>query len=791
MKVYLNNDWQFKFAYDLDFKEFKGDDNVEEVRIPHSVKELSFNYCSPKEYETLCGYRRIIKYDKAYDKKRIFLNFDGVAHHANVYLNEKQICTHLGGYTGFKVEITKYLKKKLDNYLVVEVDTRETLNIPPFGYTIDYLCYGGIYRDVYLTIENATFIEDVYSVPVKQGKEWLIKSFIKVNGSLDGSENIDIRLLDKDGNIIQKEYVSALLDKYDFFVKPEVTNWEINNPYLYKIEYGLNGQIYESVLAFKTTEFKADGFYLNGVKTKFFGLNRHQSYPYVGYAMSDSMQKEDVRILKEELGCNAVRTSHYPNCHSFFKACDEMGLLVITELPGWQHIGDEVWKENALVQLKEMILEFRKHPSIILWGVRINESQDDDKFYLKTNKLAHDLDPFRQTTGVRFLTGSSLLEDVYAHNDFSYDGGLNKPGLKTKKQAVVKKSSLGKGYFVSECNGHMYPTKDYDDPMHSLNHALRHAKVLNSMYEQEDIAGITTWCMFDYNTHEDFGSGDRICYHGVLDMFRNTKLAASVYSSQNDNKPVLEISSSMNIGDYPAGNIGDVWAFSNCDYIKLYKNDQFVKDFYPNEEYKYLKHPPILIDDFIGNLVKENENFDDKTCEKIKECLNAVAKYGLDNIPFKYKFKLLTLMLKDKRFNMAYATELFNKYVSGWGQGNSGYRFVSIKNNEVIKEVVKKPAQNLNYDIKVSSNTLKEDNTYDVASINIKVKDDNDNLATYFMEPIELSKSGPIEIIGPKIISLKGGQFGTYVKTCGKQGKATLTLKNPKLGTYTIKFDCE
>lgn len=791
MKVYLNNDWQFKFNYDADFDNFNSFKDVEEIRIPHTVKELSYNYCSPKEYETVAGYRRVIKYNEAYNKKRLFLHFDGVAHYAEVYLNGKLIASHKGGYTGFKVEITKNIKKRSDNYLVVKVDNRESLNIPPFGYTIDYLCYGGIYRDVYLSVENPAFIEDVYSAPVKYKDKWIIKSFIKVNGVLNGTENIDIYLKDKEGNIVQKEYVSALLDKYDFNVNSLVNEWKIDNPYLYKLEYVLNDQVYINDIAFRTIEFKADGFYLNDVKTKFVGLNRHQSYPYVGYAMPDSMQKEDVRILKEELGCNAVRTSHYPDSHAFFKACDESGLLVITELPGWQHIGDEKWKKNALNQLKEMILEFRKHPSIIVWGVRINESQDDDEFYLKTNKLAHELDPFRQTTGVRFLTGSSLLEDVYAHNDFSYDGNIDKPGLKSKKQAVVKSKSMNKGYFVSECNGHMYPTKDYDDPGHILNHALRHAKVLNSMYEQDDISGITTWCMFDYNTHKDFGSGDRICYHGVLDMFRNPKLAASVYSSQSDSLPVLEISSSMDIGDYPAGNIGSVLAFTNADSIKLYKNNQFVKEFYPSEEYKYLKHPPILIDDFIGQLIEMNEGFDLKTCNKIKECLLAVAKYGLDNIPFKYKFKLLTLMLKDKRFTMSYATELYNKYISGWGQDNSGYRFEAIKNGEVIKEVIKKPGETIKYDVKVSSNKLKEDKSYDVASINIRVVDENNNLATYFMDSIELSKTGPIEIIGTKIISLKGGQFGTYVKTTGKAGKATLTLKNPKLGNYTIRFECE
>ena len=133
-------------------------------------------------------------------------------------------------------------------------------------------------------------------------------------------------------------------------------------------------------------------FYLNGKKLRLRGLNRHQSYPYVGYAAPASMQIFDADILKKELGVNAVRTSHYPQSQDFIRRCDEIGLLVFTEFPGWQHIGDEEWKRQAVQNLKEMIVQYRNHPSIILWGVRINESQDDDVFYRETNRVAHELD---------------------------------------------------------------------------------------------------------------------------------------------------------------------------------------------------------------------------------------------------------------------------------------------------------------------------------------------------------------------------------------------------------------
>ena len=174
--------------------------------------------------------------------------------------------------------------------------------------------------------------------------------------------------------------------------------------------------------------------------------------------MPKSVQEFDAEILKSELGVNAVRTSHYPQSQHFISRCDELGLLVFTEIPGWQHIGDADWKQQAVKNTDEMVRQYMHHPSIMLWGVRINESQDCDELYRRTNAVAHTLDSGRQTSGVRYIEKSHLLEDVYAYNDFSHCG--DNAGLKPKKSVTTKKNN---GYVVSECNGHMFPTKPFDD----------------------------------------------------------------------------------------------------------------------------------------------------------------------------------------------------------------------------------------------------------------------------------------------------------------------------------------
>ena len=771
MTIPFNNDWLFTSDYDAGF------DNAETVRIPHTVREIPYNYIDCQDYQMLCGYKKSFFVPEDWQGKRILLRFDGAAHDATVYCNIKLAAHHACGYTAFTADLTEFLKFGQENTVTVRLDTRENLNIPPFGFVIDYLCYGGLYRDVELEVRNSTYIKNV---------------LIENTGLRDISVNIDTsgklkvgklvaEIFDADGKVA----ASAMGAKFKLTV-PDGKLWSPDNPYLYtlkaKIVDGdtvLDEKSYRFGL--RTAKFENDGFYLNGKKMKLRGLNRHQSFAYTGYAMPKSMQRLDADILKNELGVNAVRTSHYPQSQHFIDRCDELGLLVFTEIPGWQHIGNDAWKDQAVENTREMVMQYMHHPSIILWGVRINESQDDDVLYKRTNAVAHELDRSRRTSGVRYIEKSSLLEDVYAFNDFSHSG--NNAGLKAKNSVTSNKR---RPYLVSECNGHMFPTKAFDDERHRLSHALRHAKVLDAMYAADDICGIFPWCMFDYNTHKDFGSGDGVCYHGVMDMFRNPKLAAAVYASQSEENPCCVVSSSMDIGEQPAGDIGSVYVFTNADSVRLFKNGLLVKEFYPDSEsFPALPHPPVVIDDFIGDLLETQESFDAKTAEQLKECLCAVAKYGTSALPPKYLLKLGKLMLL-KGLKFSDGVELYGKYVSNWGGEATEWRFDAVKNGEVVKSVIKKPGQKAHIEVEVSSTELYEGDTYDVAAVRIYARDELGNSAVYYQEPVILSCSDGLEIIGPHVISLKGGCGGTYVKTTGTAGNAELMINDIKVG-FIIK----
>ena len=765
MDIAFNNDWLFTENFDAGF------DEAVSVRLPHTAKEIPYNYINCRDYQMVCGYRKIFTAPGDWQGKKLILRFDGAAHEATVFCNGERVGYHACGYTAFCVDITDLVRLGGENVIDVRLDTRESLNIPPFGFVIDYLCYGGLYREVTLEVKEPEYIKEV-----------LIEN--------TGLREIRVRIASECGSLVTDivdnsgAVISSAVGKAFELNVPEAELWSVDSPTLYtaRVRAMRGGECVDEKrlrFGFRTVKFKSDGFYLNGERLKIRGLNRHQSYAYVGYAMPRSVQELDAEILKNELGVNAVRTSHYPQSQHFISRCDELGLLVFTEIPGWQHIGDEDWKRQAVKNTDEMVRQYMHHPSIMLWGVRINESQDCDELYRRTNAVAHTLDSGRQTSGVRYIEKSRLLEDVYAYNDFSHCG--DNAGLKPKKSVTAKKHN---GYLVSECNGHMFPTKAFDDERHRLDHALRHAKVLDAMYADDDISGIFPWCMFDYNTHQDFGSGDGICYHGVMDMFRNPKLASAVYASQSEDKPCCVVSSSMDIGEHPAGDIGRVYVFTNADCVRLYKDGVFVREFAPSrEEYPALPHPPVIIDDFIGELLITQEGFDEKTAAAVKECLLAVAKFGPSSLPPKILAKFARLMLL-KGFKFSDGVELYGKYIGNWGGEATKWRFDAVKGGKLICSVTRSPGQRVHLEVSTSKTKLCEGDTYDAAAVRIRAVDEHGNLAPYWQEPVILKCSGPIMLIGPEIISLKGGSGGCYVKTCGSSGSAELCVNDIK-----IKFE--
>ena len=596
--INFNQDWLY---LPEEASPARPDSDFECVSLPHSNVILPYHNFDNAEYQFISTYRKRFKLPEPREGRRVYLDFDGAMIACTVWINGHELGDHEGGYTAFSFDLTDYLNDSGDNLLTVRLDSTERPDIPPYGGVVDYLTFGGIYRDVWLRYVEPVHIEnffvktyDVLTDSPRIEVDITVRNQSAQDMPCEVSFCFDCDQTSKIGGQEQIDVTVAAGSSLTVTLSKQLTEpvrlWSLDNRQFYSFDIAIdeiNGPVtydgyWDTTIAFRKAEFRDDGFYLNGEKLKLMGLNRHQTYPYIGAAAPKRLQEKDADIIKYELGCNIVRTSHYPQSPHFLNRCDVIGLLVFEEIPGWQHIGDEDWQGISLRDVEAMIKRDRNHPSIVLWGVRINESFDNTALYTRTNELAHQLDPTRQTGGVRFWQHSEFLEDVYTFNDFS--NGVEEP--------------LQTPHLVTEFNGHMFPTKSFDQEERLVEHALRHARIQDKQMGMANVTGAIGWCAFDYNTHMEFGSGDRICYHGVMDIFRLPKYAAYFYHSQIDSAQqiILQAATLFARGERSVGGIDPLVVFSNCDEIEVYLGKQIKGRYTPDrEQFPHLPHAPFVI----------------------------------------------------------------------------------------------------------------------------------------------------------------------------------------------------
>ena len=766
-----NEGWLFAPTFDPALVRPECQPELTPVRLPHTVKVLPYNYCNENEYQRLCGYRREFFAPKEWEGRTVLLTFGAIAHDATVFCNGRRLFHHGCGYTSFTVDLTCALRLGQKNVVAVRCDCREDLNIPPFGGQMDQLTYGGIYRAVCLDIKEPAYLRDVF-IEAKAAGDFRIYSST-VGETVGCTLQAEIR-----SPAGSRALYNGVLSLPITGTLNGVHPWSVEHPTLYTLTVRLirpgTGGLPDRVLdektlrfGFRTLQFVAGGLYLNGQRVELRGLNHHQSYAYQGYAMPDSIQRLDAQILKKQLGCNAVRTSCYDP--AFLDACDELGLLVFAEMPGWQHVGDDSWKAQALQNCREMVCQCRNHPSIFLWGARVSGSADDEAFCKRTNEAIHRLDPTRPTGGTHQRRKGLLLEDVYAYNDYSYRGR----GTGCEPRAAVTPDTR-KGYLISEFGGQQFPTKAFDDESHRLMHALRIAAVLNDTIAQQGVAGSFGWCMADYNTHREFGSGDRICYHGVLDLFRNPKLAAAVYASQKIPRApsdiVLEVSSGMVLGDLPEGMAGACWVFTNAESLRLYRDNDFVAEFAPDRRGRFaaLPHPPIEVNDFVGSLLEKYEGLDHAVAPQVAAILNEMRRDAMELSPLS-RARMLSL-----RLSWNDLVQMYYKYIGVLGSPSAVYRFEAVWHGRAVRTVVREPVQSVRLECTVHNPLLTDGPTWDCAAVSLRAIDQNGNLLPYCSEAVQLWVEGPLQILGPSVVPLRGGMAGTYLVTTGEAGPAVL-----------------
>jgi beta-galactosidase len=617
----LGRDWLFGGKFSPAAQEPAFDDSgFAKVTLPHCVAKLSWQNWEPAAWADRWIYRRHFDLPPETKDLRAFVEFEGVMTGATPVVNGHILPDHLGAYLPFGYEITEQLRPK-DNVLAVAVDGRWQ-NVPPEGsprgaQTIDYLEPAGLHRPVSLRLVPPVFLRDVFAKPAKVlQSDRRVEVVCSVDAAMVPPQPIRLqaelrqgkRVLTSTAQTVRLERTGETTVALTLTSLGNIALWEPTTPHLYEVVVTLlvneePWHDYRTRIGFRKAHFELDGFYLNGKRLQLFGLNRHELYPYVGSAMPRRVMRRDAEMLRREFNCNFVRCSHYPQSEAFLDACDELGLMVWEEVPGWGYIGDAAWKELLVRDVKGMIVRDRNHPAIVIWGTRANESANDVALYRRTKALAKSLDDSRPTSG-SMTPGSrknwqrDWHEDVFAFDDYhaAPDGTVGiegpTPGMPYLLAEAVGQFNYSKG------KGFDSKYRRAGDVTLQQQQALRHAQAHSKAAADPRICGVIAWCAFDYASL--MNSYNAVKCPGVADVFRIPKLGASFYQAQVDPRvrPVIAPDFHWDFGPAsPSGPGQKAAIFSNCDRLELRINGKLHASLLPDREgYPHVQYPPFFAD---------------------------------------------------------------------------------------------------------------------------------------------------------------------------------------------------
>ncbi|MEO0510470.1 MAG: glycoside hydrolase family 2 TIM barrel-domain containing protein [Verrucomicrobiota bacterium] len=572
----INPVWRFQLADSAEAHQVDYDDSAWDVAsLPHSFRIWREDLTGYENLGRKVGwYRREIEIPRSAAKKKIFLVFQGAMQTTKLWINGKPVGEHaVSGYDSFHFDITDYVSKG-KNLVAVRVDNTVNGDIPPDGGRLDFVLFGGLYRDVDLVITEplrVTFPWEAreagtrLTLPNVSEEQAVVQIETAIRNDRNEIEKFRVinRVRDARGKLVTSVTDTVELAKGEGMLLTQMTEpirkpklWSPDSPYLYTVETSIKKgfRTLDSVattLGIRWVEWdKQNGFFLNGKHTKLLGTNRHQTWPFIGNAVPNSLHRADAEQLKE-LGVNWVRLSHYPHDPDFLDDLDELGIMSLAEGPTWLNSNGDVWMDNLEKSFRSMIRRDRNHPSIIIWNACINHGPKEPRLV----QAAMEEDPTR----------ARGQDDVRAPMDFHHP------------------KVSGKGALTIEHTGHTFkPARDGGE----YGQAKRHWEMTESSYKEPGNYGTAVWSMYDYNTfHPNYAPSAN---HGICTLLHIPKLSYFWHQSEMGNKPFTYV--------YPRED-GGVTVFSNADEVKFYEiaadgSTRFTKTLKPDVE-SALLHPPM------------------------------------------------------------------------------------------------------------------------------------------------------------------------------------------------------
>ncbi len=575
------------------------------------------------QWQGTCWYRKQFPVSRESADRKVFLHFDGAMNIADVWLNGEHLGQHMGGWLPFGFDISDRVLPGEENVVAVRLDNRDNPVTGPKPLAqLDFNPYHGLYRSVHLVVKDRLHITDpiLAGLPASGGvfvtyhevsaDAATVRVRVHIRNDDASARTFRVRalLVDRDRVPVAETFSEPVrLDAaghrqvvQDLLVRAPAL-WSPRAPHLHTlhvevIEDGVVVDAETTRVGIRNIAISADGFRINGERLFLRGTNRHQEYPYIGYALSDAAQYRDARKIKDA-GFDYIRLSHYAHAPAFMDACDELGLVVMDCIPGWQYFNDsdprfaEIQYENC----RRLIRRSRNRPCVILWEVSLNETTMPEEFIRVTHAIAHEEYPGDQCYTCGWTDGYDVFIQARQH------GGCRDV---TDRACVV--SEYGDWEYYAQNAGlqqdawaDLAPDEANSRQLRWHGEAALLQQATNFQEAHNDNRKTIAfadglWVMFDYNR----GYAPDIESSGCMDLFRLPKFSRAFFRSQRPAGELLAHAGSgpmIFIASYwTSASSPDVRVFSNCEEVTLRLNGEVIARQPPDGDRlsTHLTHPP-------------------------------------------------------------------------------------------------------------------------------------------------------------------------------------------------------
>ncbi len=612
-----NKNWMFSLNDNADKGEY--------VCLPHCVKLSPANSSGGRNYQGVCKYEKKLFIESFHKEHKVFLEFEGAMGVTELYVNNKKVKTHYCGYTPLVADVTDFINFGEDNVIKLILDNRDNDNVPPGKpqYLLDFSYDGGLYRDARIIYTAKTYITNAilaneaagggifaYFDNIKEKSAVLnVKTHIK-NENNACTVSVIQRLFDHKKVCVAEanDRITVASGESEYVLQSAILNnphlWSVESPYVYNLETSveIDGNIIDILnteVGIRTFVFtKNNGVVYNGINKRFSGANYHQTYPYIGNAVPNSLLMRDILKLKS-CGMEHLR-SHYPFSSAFLSMLNNIGMTLTVSNVGWQFMKDGIFTERMIQNMRDIVRWQRNNPCILLWEPILNESKISFEMQKRLNDVVKEEYPYKPC-----YTASDYGPTDVAYRD--YDPGML--GTDREEYGLID-------YDNSDCPRWVREYGDAPDNFYDQNAAWRiprgwgdYPMVLSvermigrfdktegtytKVYNRKDLCGYGVWPGIEHNR----GYHINPCWGGYFDLFRIPKFSCWFMKSQLDADLHGDV---LFIANYWSEvSPGDITVYSNADKVRLYHDDLLVAEQLPDDV--EVKHPPFTFKDVRKN----------------------------------------------------------------------------------------------------------------------------------------------------------------------------------------------